>query len=94
MIGRLADHPIRAHHTQPTGGRALSHVPALRLRNAIMAYGTRVVVISEGLTELYGAPVDVVRAQGRVIVVPSVEGSVVHQRHPDELGAAADRRAG
>jgi hypothetical protein len=32
------------------------------------------VLTSQGLTELYGAPVDVVRAQGRVIVVPSSEG--------------------
>ena len=46
------------------------------------------VLTSEGLTDLYGAPVDVVRAQGRVIVVPSSEGHVIHHHSHDDHGAA------
>lgn len=47
------------------------------------------VLTSAGLSELYGAPVDVLRAQGRIIVVSSTE-AVGHQSHDDhaatELG--------
>ncbi len=44
------------------------------------------VLTSAGLTELYGAPVDVLTAHGRIIVVPSVEGTVGHQSHDDHPG--------
>ncbi len=44
------------------------------------------VLTSAGLTELYGAPVDVLTAHGRIIVVPSVEGAVGHQSHDDHAG--------
>ena len=40
------------------------------------------VLTSAGLSELYGAPVDVLNVQGRIIVVSSVE-SVGHQSHDD-----------
>lgn len=46
------------------------------------------VLTSETLTELYGAPVDVVRSQGRVIVVASAEGQAVHHHSHDDHGAA------
>jgi len=42
------------------------------------------VLTSEGLTELYGAPVDVIRTQGRVIVVASTDPTAgVHLSHDD-----------
>nr|WP_328841296.1 ATP-binding cassette domain-containing protein [Nakamurella leprariae] len=41
------------------------------------------VLTSAGLTELYGAPVDVVRVQDRVIVVSATEGITGHQSHDD-----------
>ena len=44
------------------------------------------VLTSQGLTELYGAPVDVLSAHGRIIVVPSVEGTIGHQSHDDHAG--------
>ena len=40
------------------------------------------VLTSSSLTELYGAPVDVLSVQGRIIVVSSLE-SVGHQSHDD-----------
>lgn len=45
------------------------------------------VLTSAGLTELYGAPVDVLTVQGRIIVVSSTE-AVSHQSHDDH--AATD----
>jgi zinc/manganese transport system ATP-binding protein len=45
------------------------------------------VLTSEGLTELYGAPVEVVRAQGRVIVVASTDPSAGF--HLDETDHSA-----
>jgi zinc/manganese transport system ATP-binding protein len=53
------------------------------------------VFTSAGLTELYGAPVDVVRVQDRVIVVSATEGVSGHQSH-DDHGAhdALDERFG
>lgn len=60
----------------------------LYLANGAFRLGTPdEVLTSEGLTELYGAPVEVVRTQGRVIVVSSLEGGEQHhQSHDDHLG--------
>jgi len=45
------------------------------------------VLTSEGLTELYGAPVDVIRAQGRVIVVASTDPTAGFHLSHDDHGA-------
>ena len=51
------------------------------------------VLTSEGLTELYGAPVDVIRTQGRVIVVASTDPTAgLHLSHDDH--GATDPPAG
>jgi zinc/manganese transport system ATP-binding protein len=44
------------------------------------------VLTSQSLSELYGAPVDVLSVQGRIIVVSSVE-SVGHQSHDDHAAS-------
>jgi len=46
------------------------------------------VLTSDGLTELYGAPVDVLHAQGRVIVVASNDPNAGHHLSHDDHGAA------
>ena len=45
------------------------------------------VLTSAGLTELYGAPVDVIRAQGRVIVVASTDPTAGFHLSHDDHGA-------
>ncbi|GAA2007955.1 metal ABC transporter ATP-binding protein [Nakamurella flavida] len=51
------------------------------------------VLTSEALTELYQAPVEVFRTQGRVIVVPSTElHAVHHQSHDDHAATEVDQR--
>lgn len=47
------------------------------------------VLRSEVLTELYGSPVDVIRAHGRVIVVGTTDGAHGHLAHHDEQPGAA-----
>jgi zinc/manganese transport system ATP-binding protein len=44
------------------------------------------VLQSEVLSDLYGSPVDVIRAQGRVIVVGASDGSPAHHDHDHEGG--------
>jgi zinc/manganese transport system ATP-binding protein len=49
------------------------------------------VLTSQGLTDLYGAPVDVLRAQGRLIVVASTDPSAGHHLS-DEDNCVVDHR--
>ena len=52
------------------------------------------VLTGESLTELYQAPVEVFRTQGRIIVVPSTEMHAVHHQSHDDHGATElDARA-
>jgi zinc/manganese transport system ATP-binding protein len=52
------------------------------------------VLTSQGLTELYGAPVDVLHAQGRIIVVASNDPNAGHHLSDDDHGAADHDPAG
>jgi zinc/manganese transport system ATP-binding protein len=49
------------------------------------------VLTSTGLSELYGAPVDVFRTEGRVIVVAATDpGADQHDPHSDDADECAD----
>jgi zinc/manganese transport system ATP-binding protein len=48
------------------------------------------VLTSQGLTSLYGAPVDVLHVQGRVIVVSSTDPSAGHHLSDDDHGASVE----
>ena len=45
---------------------------------------------SASLTELYGAPVDVLRVQGRIIVVAATDPSAGHHLSDDDHGASVE----